>query len=396
VAVVGRLFCFPIATLEDRMPDETTTALPRVRVGFMPLVDCAPLVLASVLGLDRRFGVELVLSRESSWAGVRDKLLAGALDMAQALYGLVYGVQMGVAGPQRDLAVLMGLNRNGQGLSLSRRLWDAGVHDLDTLARHVRSGPSPLVFAHTFPTGTHAMWLYHALAAAGVHPLRDVKTLVLPPAQMVHAMQGGQADGVSVGAPWNRLGRLDGVSMPLMSSADVWPEHPEKVLATTAGFAAVRPDACRAVVMAVLEASRWLEARVENRLAAAEILAGDCWIATRRDAIADSLLGVGEPLPMRFHDDGAVNFPWLSDGLWFLTQQRRWGLLGQHPDYDEVVRSVQRIDLYREAAAVLGVPLPASPHRSSRLIDGATWDGHDPRAYADGFAIARRAPLPAT
>lgn len=365
-----------------------------VRIGFLPLVDCAPLVLASVLGLDRRHGVVFQLSRESSWAGVRDKLIGGTLDMAHALYGLVYGVQLGIGGPQRDLAVLMGLNRNGQGIVIGRRWADAGVHGLATLAADVHREPGRRAFAQTFPTGTHAMWLYYALAAAGVHPLRDVKTVVLPPPQMVAALRRGQVDGVSVGAPWHRLGVLEGVAVPLLPSSAIWPDHPEKVLATSAELAERDPEICRAAVRAVLEACRWLEAGELNRRAAAEILAGDAWVAAPRAAIEETLLCTGPAPALSFHADGEVNFPWLSDALWFMTQHRRWGLLDRHPDYEAVARRVQRIDLYREAAAELGVPLPASPYRSSRLIDGRLWDGQDPRAYADAFEIQAPATLP--
>lgn len=363
-----------------------------VRIGFMPLVDSAPLVLASVLGFDRRHGVALLLSREASWAGLRDKLLGGALDMAQALYGMVFGVQLGIGGPRESMAVLMTLNRNGQGISLSRALTGQGVAHMATLAARLRAAPRAHVFAQTFPTGTHAMWLYYALAAAGVHPMRDIRSVVLPPAQMVEAMRSGQVDGVSVGAPWNRIGLLEGVSVPLLSSSAIWPEHPDKVLASRAAWADAHPDTAVAVMRAVLEACRWLESSEANRMAAAEILAGDAWLATRRDAIAGSLLGVGEPLPMRFHADGDVNFPWLSDALWFMTQHKRWGLLAEHPDYEAIARRVQRVALYREAAAGVGVPLPDSERRSSCLIDGLTWDGRDPRAYADGFAIRQPQP----
>ena len=375
-----------------------------VRVGFMPLADCASLVMASVLRLDRKYGVKLVLSRESSWAGVRDKLLGGALDMAHVLYGLVYGVHLGVGGPQREMAVLMTLNRNGQGLSLTRQLAERGAISLESLAALVRREPGDYVFAQTFPTGTHAMWLYYWLASAGLHPLRDVKSIVVPPPQMVTAARRGQMHGYSVGEPWHRLGILEGVSVHAASSQDVWPDHPEKVLGATADFADRCPNTCRAVTMAVLEASRWIDASDANRLAAAALIAGDDFVATRADAIADPLLGryldgCGREWqtahPMAFFDSGAVNFPYLSDGMWFMTQHKRWGLLETHPDYRAVAERVQRIALYREAAQQVGAALPAEPLRASRLIDGQVWDGRAPQAYADGFALHATAPLPA-
>ena len=90
---------------------------------------------------------------------------------------------------------------------------------------------------------------------------------------------------------------------------------------------------------------------------------------------------------MSFFDDGQVNFPWLSDGMWFLTQHYRWGMLDRHPDYLAVARQVNQIDLYREAADQIGVAAPESDMRGAILMDGHAWDGSDPAAYAEGFEI---------
>jgi len=77
-----------------------------VKIGFIPLTDCASVVMASVLGLDQKYGVKIIPSKEASWASVRDKLVSGELDFAHVLYGLVYGVQLGIGGPKKDMAVL--------------------------------------------------------------------------------------------------------------------------------------------------------------------------------------------------------------------------------------------------------------------------------------------------
>jgi hypothetical protein len=71
-----------------------------VRIGFIPLTDCASVVMASVLGFDEKYGIKIIPTKEASWAGVRDKLVNGELDMAHVLYGLVYGVHLGVSGPE--------------------------------------------------------------------------------------------------------------------------------------------------------------------------------------------------------------------------------------------------------------------------------------------------------
>ena len=69
-----------------------------VKVGFIPLTDCASVVMASVKEFDRKYGIRIVPSKEASWAAVRDKLVNGELDAAHVLYGLVYGVQLGLGG----------------------------------------------------------------------------------------------------------------------------------------------------------------------------------------------------------------------------------------------------------------------------------------------------------
>ena len=78
-----------------------------VRIGFIPLTDCASVVMASVLKFDEKYGVKIIPTKEASWAGVRDKLVNGELDMAHVLYGLIYGVHLGVSGPKKDMACLL-------------------------------------------------------------------------------------------------------------------------------------------------------------------------------------------------------------------------------------------------------------------------------------------------
>jgi len=362
-----------------------------IRIGFMPLTDCAPLVVASALGFDRKHGLQFVLSRQASWAAIRDKLLTGELDAAHALYGLPYGVQLGIGGPRRDMAVLMTLNANGQGISVARALAVDGVVDGPSLARRVHEQRGKYVFAQTFPTGTHAMWLNYWLAAHHIDPLRDVRMIVVPPPQMVENVRAGNIHGFCVGEPWNHYGIVDGTSVHLASSQDVWPDHPEKVLGSTREFVHSNPNSARAMISALLEAGRWIDASDDNRTRMAELIAGKPYVNVPVEVIADRILGRyqdglgrvwNDPRPMRFHADGTVNFPWLSDGMWFLTQFRRWGLLPQEPDYAAVSASINQIALYREAAGALGVPVPSTPLRSARLIDGAIWSGTRPELFA--------------
>ena len=362
-----------------------------VRIGYLPLADCAPVVMASVLGFDELYGIKLELSRELSWTGMRDRLVGGDIDAAHVLYGLLYGLQMGIGTRARQMAVLMNLNRNGQGITLSRAL-AARAPDAAALARLVRAGALRPTFGHTFPTGNHAMFLYYWLAAAGIDPLADCKLVTVPPGQMAASLAAGHMDGFCAGEPWGQRAVREGAGLLSVSSAEIWPDHPGKVLGTGADFAASHPNTCRALVAALLETARWLDASRTNREAAAEVLASPAYVNADRDVLQVCLAGrPGKAYAtgawrghngLHFFADGEASFPWLSDGMWFLTQQRRWGLLRADPPYAAIAREVNRLDLYRDGAAMAGVAVPESAMRSSTLLDGRVWDGSDPPGHA--------------
>ena len=370
-----------------------------VKVGFMPLTDCASLVMASVLGLDEKYGIKIALCREASWSGVRDKLVGGELDAAHVLYGLVYGAHMGIGAQQQAMAVLMNMSQNGQGITLSRGLAARGAVDGASLAALMRSEPRRYTFAQTFPTGNHAMWLYYWLAAAGIDPFRDVHAVTVPPTQMVANLRAGHMDGFCAGEPWGHRAVLDGVGVTAATSQQVWPDHPGKVLGASADFVAQHPNTCRALIAAVLEAGRWIDQSSANKQAMTEVIASPAYLNTDKDVIGPRILGhyqdgLGkrwqDPHSLRFYGDGTVNFPYLSDGMWFLTQQRRWGLLKDDPDYLAVAASVNQVRLYREAAEMTSTRAPGKLLRSAVLIDGKVWDGNDPAAYAASFEISQR------
>jgi nitrate/nitrite transport system substrate-binding protein len=367
-----------------------------VRIGFIPLTDCASVVMAAVNKFDAKYGIKIIPSKEASWASVRDKLVNGELDAAHVLYGLVYGVHLGIGGPKKDMAVLMGLNNNGQAITLSNQLKEKGVVDGVSLAKLVAKKEREYTFAQTFPTGTHAMWLYYWLAAQGIDPFKDVKNIVVPPPQMVANMRVGNMDGFCVGEPWNNRAIIDKIGFTAVTTQDIWTDHPEKVLGTTADWVAKNPNTARAMTAAVLDAGRWIDASLANRRLTAETIAQKAYVNTDMDVILERMLGryangLGstwdDKNAMKFFNDGAVNFPYLSDGMWFLTQHKRWGLLKSDPEYLAVAKQINRIDIYKQAAAAAKVALPKGDMRSSKLIDGVVWDGKDPKKYAASFKI---------
>jgi nitrate/nitrite transport system substrate-binding protein len=366
-----------------------------VKIGFIPLTDCAPIVVAAEMCFDKKYGIKITPSKEASWAAIRDKTVNGELHASHVLYGLVYGVQLGIGGQQKDMAVLMTLNHNGQGITLANQLKEKGVKDGHSLKRLLDNENRDYTFAQTFPTGTHAMWLNYWLAANGINPIKDVKTIVVPPPQMVANMRIGNMDGYCVGEPWNARAIYDKVGYTVATSQDIWVDHPEKVLGATAEFVAKNPNTSRAMIMAILDACRYIEA-TENRAKVAKLISGKAYVNAPEEVIAGRFVGdydngIGrkwkDPNFMKFFEDGKVNFPYLSDGMWFLTQHKRWGLLKADPDYLAVATKINQVKLYSEAASQLGISVPKEPMRSSKLMDGVVWDGKNPAAYAASFKI---------
>ena len=367
-----------------------------VKIGFIPLTDCASVVMASVLGIDKKYGVTIVPTKEASWAGVRDKLVSGELDFAHSLYGLIYGVHAGTSGPKKDMAVLMTLNHNGQAITLSKKLSEKGAVDGQSLAKLMATDKREYTFAQTFPTGTHAMWLYYWMASYGINPLKDAKVITVPPPQMVANMRVGNMDGYCVGEPWNHRAVADGIGITATTSQEVWKDHPEKALGTTAEFVKKYPHTARAVTAAIIEAGKWIDASLTNKNKMAETVADKAYVNTSVDVINQRILGryqngLGktwdDPNYMKFYNDGAVGMPYLTDGMWFLTQHKRWGLLKEHPDYLAVAKQVNQIDIYKQAATAAKASVPKDVMRTSKLVDGTVWDGKDPKKYAESFNV---------
>lgn len=369
-----------------------------IKIGFIPLTDCASVVVAASEGFDKKYGIKITPSKEASWASVRDKLVNGELDASHVLYGLIYGVHLGIGGPKKDMSVLMGLNHNGQAITLSNQLKEKGVTDGPSLKKLISTDKREYTFAQTFPTGTHAMEIYYWLATYGIDPFKDVKTIVVPPPQMVANMRVGNMDGFCVGEPWGARAIYDKIGFTVTATQEIWKDHPEKVLGTTTEFVKKYPNTTRAMMMAVLEASKFIDTTA-NRSKVAKLISDKAYVNAPEDVIEQRFLGhydngIGkkweDPNYMKFYNDGYVNFPFLSDGMWFLTQHKRWGLLKDHVDYLAVAKQVNQLDLYKQAAEQVKVPVPKDPIRTAKLIDGTVWDGKDPKAYADGFKISNK------
>ena len=163
-------------------------------------------------------------------------------------------------------------------------------------------------------------------------------------------------------------------SVVLLADHAVWRHHPEKVFAVTETWAAGHPATHRALLIALLKAAQWLEARGHDG-ALAELLAREDYVGVPAPLVRQILAGVAGPVFFRH----AATFPWRSHALWFLTQMARWGQIDMALPLRPLAGRVYRPDLYREAAAALGLACP--------LVDDKPEGGHEteyPLAEASG------------
>src|SRR6476659_1409731 len=270
-----------------------TPETPKIRFGMIALTDCSPIVMAHELGYFKKFGINSVVSKEASWAVIRDKLSLGENHATHMLLGMPFASSMGLLGsPVKPMVIPWMLNRNGQAITLANKFKGKVKTDKDMkrFVDQAKASGDPLTFAMTFPPGTHAMWMRYWLATGGIHPDKDVNLITIPPAQMVANMKVDKMDGYCVGEPWNLRAIDDGIGYTVITTQKMWPDHPEKVCAFTEEFAAKNPKTVKAVLKALHMSSEYID-KMEDRPGVAEIISRPTYINCPKEIILDRLQG---------------------------------------------------------------------------------------------------------
>ncbi len=372
----------------------------QLRIGIIALTDCSSIVMAYEKEFFKEQGLDVTISKEASWAVIRDKLQLGENQATHMLYGMPYASTMGLFGaPVKPMIIPWVLNYNGQAITLNNELKEKGVRTAGDLKKLIdpekTEGKSPRTFAMTFPPGTHAMWIRYWLGSSGLDPDKDVSLVTIPPPQMVANMKVGKMDGFCVGEPWNARAIADGIGFTVTTSQAIWTNHPEKVCTFTAEFAEKNPKTVKAVLKALHQSSVFID-KLENRPEVADIVSRPSYINCPKEIILGRLLGKydhgdgkGEHEDtdyMRFSERG-VNFPWKSHGVWWLSQFRRWGMVKGAPDYRKIVDQVHRPDIYRDVAKELGFAAPTEDLKPEQFFDGVSFDPTKPDEYAKAFTV---------
>ncbi|HSC85979.1 MAG TPA: CmpA/NrtA family ABC transporter substrate-binding protein [Polyangiaceae bacterium] len=411
-----------------------------LKLGFIKLTDCAPLVMAKELGYFNEEGLNVTLEAQANWKVLLDRVISGELDGAHMLAGQPLGAAVGI-GTQADVVTSFSLDLNGNAVTVSNDVWkqmqkadkalasDTPPHPITAksllpAAQAAKAKGTPLKFGVVFPVSPHNYELRYWLAAAGLNPGAytatdttgtagaDVLLSVTPPPQMPATLEAGTINGYCVGEPWNEQAAMRGIGVPVVTDAEIWKNNPEKVFGTTGEWASKNPKTQQAVLRALIRAARWLDAGEENRKQAARTLAKKEYVGADYEVIANSMTGtfLFQKTDKREAPDFNVfyryqaNFPFYSDAIWYLTQMRRWGQIAEaKPDawYHETARKVYRPGPFLEAARTLldqgklekgEIPWESDGYKpaTKEFIDGVEYDGKKPLEYLKAHAIGNK------
>lgn len=397
---------FPSGAFAQGAGPEVTGA----KLGFIALTDSSPLIIAREKGLFAKHGVpDVEVLKQASWGATRDNLVLGGgangIDGAHILTPMPYLMSAGTVtgGTPLPMSIIARLNLDAQAISVSQEYKDAGAgldsSPLKAIFAERKAAGKEVNVAMTFPGGTHDMWMRYWLAAGGIDPTKEVSLITVPPPQMVANMKVGTMDAFCVGEPWNEQLVNQNIGFTATTTGEIWKNHPEKALSLRNDFIEANPVATQAILMAVMEAAQWADA-TENKEELAQILGKRPWFNIPAADVAGRLKGdinygngrveTATGLEMKFWKDHA-SYPFKSHDAWFLTENIRWGYLPGTTDINASVDAVNREDIWRSAAAALGVAAADIPEGTSRgvetFFDGKVFDPANPSAYLDSLAI---------
>ncbi|WP_289031418.1 CmpA/NrtA family ABC transporter substrate-binding protein [uncultured Paraglaciecola sp.] len=349
-------------------PEQTNLTL-----GFIPLTDSAPLIVAKNMGFFEQWGLDVKLQKQNSWSTLRDKLHAGLLDAAQMLAPMPLASSLGLRCTPTKVITPLVLSLNGNAITLSEKLHqevlkDNGLSEVtlplaayllqQVISVRKQQNRPKLKFGTVFPYSCHYYQLKDWLASANITEL-DVEIMVVPPVNMVGFLESGEIDGCCVGGPWNAKAVRAGIGLTALTSFDIWQDSPEKVLGLLDSWQKKNPNTVLALSAALKQACNWLET-IPNRFEAARLLSAEQYLDASTDVIAPSLIGsclTHVNLPPRAipsynqfskANNGSINVPEYIRGEWLLSQMEKAGQLSGVEVPNDLVKNVFRPDIYQQ------------------------------------------------
>lgn len=408
----------PVANVSPEQKPETTKA----KLGYIPIVEAAPLIIALEKGFFKKHGMtDVELSKQASWGSARDNVEIGSggggIDGGQWQMPMPHLITEGLitkGNKKIPMYVLAQLVTHGNAIAIANKHLNKGISlTLDgakSLFAQLKAS-TPFTAAFTFPHVNQDLWIRYWLAASGIDPDTDVKLLTVPAAQTVANMKTGTMDAFSTGDPWPFRLVNDKIGFMAALTAEIWKNHPEEYFAMRGDWVDQHPKATKALLKGIIEAQQWLD-NFDNRQEAAQILAAKKYFGlSSPEILANPFQGKYDMGDGRKIDDksmaayywkdqkGSVSYPYQSHDLWFITENVRWGFLPK--DYitngaakaKELIKKVNREDIWKEAAKELEVPAAEIPTSTSRgveeFFDGVKFDPEKPEEYLKSLKIKK-------
>ncbi len=376
-----------------------------VSAAFMPLTDSAILVAAAELGFAEQEEIALTLTRENSWANVRDRMAVGHFDVAHMLAPMPIAFNLGLSPLAFNVIAPMALGLGGNAITVSQSLYElmqkacksnvlnpeiVGFSLKTVIENELIPRSRKITFAVVHPHSVHNFELRYWLAACGINPEADVDIVIVPPPLMPDALASGHIDGFCVGEPWNSVATQNGIGVIATVKAAIWKSSPEKVLGVSKIWADQQSQTLAALLRALYHAAKWCGAQ-ENHTELARLLALPAYLNRPADIIEAALTG-------KFKDaDGsdldvtdffvpfarAATFPWQSHALWLYSQMVRWGHVKHSAANADLALKSYRPDIYRAALKQLNVALPGANSKVEGALTVATAVG----ASAGGLVL---------
>jgi bicarbonate transport system substrate-binding protein len=405
----------PVALSPEQQPETS-----KAKLGFIPIFEAAPLIIAKEKGFFAKYGMKDVeVSKQANWGSARDNVeigsAAGGIDGGQWQMPMPYLISEGLITKNNakiPMYVLAMLNTQGNGIAIAKTQEGKGIGlDVSKAKDYIvglKQSGKPFRAAYTFPKVNQDFWIRYWLAAGGINPDTDVNLMTVPAAQTVANMKTASMEGFSTGDPWPARIVKDEIGFMAALTAEIWPFHPEEYFAMRSDWVDSNPKATKALLKGIMEAQQWCD-KQENRAEMAKILSGASYYNVPTEILEPMLLGTyilgdGKPEIKDFQKAamywksprGSVSYPYKSLDLWFLTESVRWGFLPASTLDDNakaLIDKVNRSDLWKEAAKEAGITdadIPTSDSRGvEKFFDGKEFDPANPKAYLASLAIKK-------
>lgn len=411
---------------------------PQLTFGFIKLTDMAPLAIAKEKGFFEDEGLFVTVEAQSNWKNILDRVIDGQLDGSHMLAGQPIAAGAGF-GRQAELVTAFSMDLNGNAITVSNDVWNKmkpnipvdsegkPIHPikadaLKPVINEYKADGKAFKMGMVFPVSTHNYEIRYWLAAAGINPgmytkeniqgqiNAEVLLSVTPPPQMPATLEAGTIYGYCVGEPWNQQAVFKGIGVPVVTNYDIWKNNPEKVFVMTKKFVEENPNTAIAVTKALIRAGKWLDTP-GNREEAVKILSMSQYVGADEVVLANSMTGTFEYEKGDKRDMPDFNvfyrynatYPFYSDGIWFLTQMRRWGQIHDEKPadwYHTKIKEIYRPDIWKKAADLLVaeglIPSTDIPQTdgykpaTTDFIDGNTYNAKDPIGYINSFKIGNK------